>query len=121
VIESIGQPPVALHPAVEAVYRRVPADESTRGKITPGFLRDLSTNGAFIGCDPMPLLSRVRVGFELPAYGAVEAVGWVLWLREADCEIPDALGDPVPLPRGIGILFEAMPLEARQVVAKMAR
>lgn len=121
VIESIGQPTVALHPAVEAVYRRVAPDTTAIGKARPGFLRDLSTNGAFIGCDPLPLLSRVRVGFELPAYGPVEAVGWVLWLREADCEIPDALGDPVPLPRGIGILFEAMPLEARQVVAKMAR
>ena len=121
VIESIGQPAVSLHPAVEAVYRRVAPDESLVGKITAGFVRDLSTNGAFIGCDPVPLLSRVRVGFELPAYGPVDAVGWVLWLRESDCEIPDALGDPVPLPRGIGILFEAMPLEARQVVAKMAR
>jgi len=121
VIESIGQPAVSLHPAVEAVYRRVAPDESLLGKISTGFLRDLSTNGAFIGCDPLPLLSRVRVGFELPAYGPVDAVGWVLWLRESDCEIPDALGDPVPLPRGIGILFEAMPLEARQVVAKMAR
>lgn len=121
VIESIGQPAVSLHPAVEAVYRRVAPDETLLGKITPGFVRDLSTNGAFIGCDPVPLLSRVRVGFELPAYGPVDAVGWVLWLRESDCEIPDALGDPVPLPRGIGILFEAMPLEARQVVAKMAR
>ena len=121
VIESIGQPAVSLHPAVEAVYRRVAPDTRSIGTTVPGFIRDLSTNGAFIGCDPVPLLARVRVGFELPSYGTVEAVGWVLWLRESDCEIPDALGDPVPLPRGIGILFEAMPLEARQVIARMAR
>ncbi len=121
VIESVGQPTVALHPAVEAVYRRVAPDTTSIGRIQPGFIRDLSTNGAFIGCEPLPLLARVRVGFELPAYGSVDAVGWVLWSRETDCEIPDALGDPVPLPRGIGVLFEAMPLEARQVVAKMAR
>ncbi len=121
VIESIGQPAVALHPAVEAVYRRIVPDATSIGRVQPGAIRDLSTNGAFIGCEPMPLLARVRLSFELPAYGAVDAVGWVLWCREADCEIPDALGDPVPLPRGIGVLFEAMPLEARQVVAKMAR
>lgn len=121
VIESIGQPSVSLHPAVAAVYRRVEPDAATVGRKLPGAIRDLSTNGAFIGCEPLPLLARVRIGFELPAYGAIEAVGWVLWCREADCEIPDALGDPVPLPRGIGVLFEAMPLEARQVVAKMAR
>ncbi|MBE7453764.1 MAG: hypothetical protein HS111_34330 [Kofleriaceae bacterium] len=121
VVESIGQPEVTLHPAVAAVYRRVDPDVSALGRTQPGFIRDLSTNGAFIGCEPLPLLSRVRVGFELPSYGAVEAVGWVLWGREADCEVPDALGDPVPLPRGIGVLFEAMPLEARQIVARMAR
>lgn len=121
VIESIGQPMVALHPTVEAVYRRVAPDATSIGKTVPGSIRDLSTNGAFIGCDPLPLLARVRIGFELPTYGTVDAVGWVLWAREADCQIPDALGDPVPLPRGIGVLFEAMPLEARQIVAKMAR
>jgi hypothetical protein len=121
VIESIGQPAVTLHPAVEAVYRRIQPDITTLGTVAPGFVRDLSTNGAFVGCDPLPLLSRARIGFELPAYGPVDAVGWVLWLREADCEIPDALGDPVELPRGIGLLFESMPLDARQIVAKMAR
>ncbi len=121
VIESIGQPSVALHPSVEAVYQRVAPDTTHLGKVTPGFIRDLSTNGCFIGCEPLPLLSRVRIGFDLPAYGPVDAVGWVLWLRDRDCEIPDALGDPVPLPKGIGLLFEAMPLEARQIVAKMAR
>ena len=120
-IESIGQPPVALHPAVASVYQRVTPDEGSVGTKLPGMVRDLSTNGMFLSCDPFPLLARVHVSFDLPTYGAVEVVGWVLWRRERDCEIPDALGDPVPLPAGIGILFEAMPLEARLVIAKMAR
>src|SRR5262245_41668848 len=98
VVESLGQPAVALPPTVKAVYERVEADRKHLGKSGPGIVRDLSTNGAFIACDPLPLLSRVRVSFELPQYGAVEAIGWVLWVRTRDCEISDALGDAVPLP-----------------------
>ena len=122
VIESIGQPEVTLHPTVASVYERVAPHAASVGTKLPGMVRDLSTNGMFLACDPpFPLLARVHVGFELPGYGAVEVVGWVLWRRDRACEIPDALGDPVPLPAGIGILCEAMPLEARMVIAKMAR
>jgi hypothetical protein len=120
-IESIGQPEVSLHPTVAAVYTRVAADRTSLGANGPGIVRDLSTNGAFIGCEPLPLLARVRVGFDLPQYGAVEAIGWVLWARTRDCEITDALGDSVPLPRGVGILFESLSIEARVHIAKMAR
>ena len=120
-IEAIGQPDVALHPTVQAVYQRVEADRAAVGHTGPGIVRDLSTNGAFIAGEPLPLLSRVRVGFELPHFGAVEAIGWVLWVRTKDCEIADALGDPVPLPRGIGILFESLAIEARVHIAKLAR
>ena len=120
-IEAIGQPDVALQPTVQAVYQRVEADRAAVGHTGPGIVRDLSTNGAFIAGEPLPLLSRVRVGFELPHFGAVEAIGWVLWVRTKDCEIADALGDPVPLPRGIGILFESLAIEARVHIAKLAR
>lgn len=120
-IESVGQPQIALHPTVAAVYVRVEADRTSLGKAGPGIVRDLSTNGAFIGCDPLPLLSRVRVSFELPQFGGVEAIGWVLWVRTRDCEIADALGDAVLLPRGIGVLFEALSIEARMHIAKMSR
>ena len=65
-IEAIGQPDVALHPTVQAVYQRVEADRSAVGQTGPGIVRDLSTNGAFIAGEPLPLMSRVRVGFELP-------------------------------------------------------
>ncbi len=120
-IESIGQPDIALHPTVAAVYVRVEADRASVGQAAPGIVRDLSTNGAFIACDPLPLLSRVRVGFELPQYGAIEAIGWVLWVRTRDCELADALGEAVTLPRGIGILFEALSIEARMHISKMSR
>ncbi|MBK9031748.1 MAG: hypothetical protein IPL61_10555 [Myxococcales bacterium] len=120
-VESIAQPEVALHPTVQAVYQRIDADRTSLGYSGPGIVRDLSTNGAFIACEPLPLLARVRVGFELPHYGAVEAVGWVLWIRTRDCEIADALGDAVPLPRGIGLLFESLAIEARVHIAKLAR
>lgn len=121
VVEAIGQPPVSLHPTVAAVYQRVEADQSAVGRSGPGIVRDLSTNGAFIACEPLPLLSRVKVGFELPQFGSVEALGWVLWARSRDCEISDALGDPVPLPRGVGLLFESLSIEARVHIAKLAR
>ena len=121
VVESIGQPAVSLHPTVAAVYRRVEADRTGVGRAGPGVVRDLSTNGAFVGCDPLPLLSRVKVGFELPQFGSVEAVGWVLWARTRDCEIADALGDAVTLPRGVGLLFESLSIEARVHIAKLAR
>jgi len=121
VIESIGQPAVKLHPSVAAVYRRVVPDTGSVGVDRPGIVRDLSSNGAFIGCEPFPLLSRVKIGFELPGFGPVEAVGWVLWRRDSDCEVPDSLGQLVLLPRGIGVLFEALSLEARQAVSRMAR
>ena len=120
-VESIGQPEVALHPTVQAVYQRIEADRTTVGRSGPGIVRDLSTNGAFIACPPLPLLARVRVGFELPHFGAVEAIGWVMWARTRDCEIADALGDAVALPSGIGLLFEALAIEARVHIAKLAR
>lgn len=120
-VESIGQPRVTLHPAVASVYQRVAPDEASVGTKVPGAVRDLSTNGAFLSCAPFPLLARVQLSFDLPSYGPLDAVGWVLWRRDADCEIPDALGEPVALPAGIGVLFEAMPLEARTIIAKLAR
>src|SRR5687768_16671030 len=88
VVESIGQPAVSLHPNLAAVYSRVDADSVHLGTRFPGVVRDLSTNGAFIAGEPLPLLSRVTLRFDLDAFGNVEAVGWVLWRRSDDCEVP---------------------------------
>ncbi|HVV86336.1 MAG TPA: PilZ domain-containing protein [Kofleriaceae bacterium] len=119
-IESIGQAPVTLLPAVAAVYQRVSADETSVGSTVFGTVRDLSSNGAFIACDPLPLLARVLVAFELPSVGPVEAVAWVMWSRGADCDVTDAHGREVTLPRGIGVVFESMALEARAAIARLA-
>ena len=119
VVESIGQPAVDLHPNLAAVYSRITADTGSVGKRFPGVVRDLSTNGAFIAGEALPLLSRVAVRFDVDGAGAIDVIGWVLWRRGADCEVPSSAGDPLPLPRGIGILFEAIPLDARNAIARL--
>jgi PilZ domain-containing protein len=116
VVESIGQVPMYLHPNLQAVFRRVEADTSTLGKRFPAVVRDLSTNGAFISGMTLPLLARVAIKFEIRGIGAIDAVGWVMWQRTADCELPAESGTSV-LPRGFGVLFESIPLETRAAIA----
>ena len=118
IVESIGQGPMQLHPNLAAVFRRVDADTSTIGMRFPAVVRDLSTNGAFISAAPLPLLSRVAVKFELKTIGSVDAVGWVLWQRAEDCELPAATGT-ITLPKGFGVLFESIPLEIRSAIAAL--
>lgn len=118
VIESIGQVPVTLHPNLAQVFRRVEADATTVGRRFPAVVRDLSTNGAFISGAPLPLLTRVALKFEVRGVGAVDAIGWVLWQRAADCELPGPNGT-THLPKGFGVLFESIPLEVRSAIAAL--
>lgn len=118
VVESIGQVPMALHPNLAAVFKRVEADGSTVGKRFPAVVRDLSTNGAFISGPTLPLLARVAVKFEVRGIGPIDAVGWVLWQRTDDCQLP-AEGGSVALPKGFGVLFESIPLDARAAIAAL--
>lgn len=119
IIESIGQVPMTLHPNLQAVFRRVDAESSTIGRRFPAVVRDLSTNGAFISGPPLPLLSRVAVKFDVRGIGSIDAVGWVLWQRTDDCELPADSGS-MTLPKGFGVLFESIPLETRQQIANLA-
>jgi hypothetical protein len=119
VLHALGQPEVALHPNLVAVYERVRAARERVGERLPGIVRDLSTNGAFIASEPLPLLSRVALGFEIDGHGPVEALGWVMWRRTADCEIPRADGTMAALPRGFGVLFESIPLDARLAIHRL--
>ena len=121
VVESIGQPAVKLHPNLARVYERVEANVVKVGQRFPAVVRDLSTNGAFVTGEALPLLTRVAIPFEVRAIGPIDAIGWVLWRRDADCEIPGPSGEMVALPRGFGILFEAIPLETRQAIALLAK
>jgi hypothetical protein len=118
IVESIGQGAMQLHPNLAAVFRRVDADASTIGKRFPAVVRDLSTNGAFISAAPLPLLTRVALKFELKGVGAVDAIGWVLWQRTEDCELPTPTG-AITLPKGFGVLFESVPLEIRSAIAAL--
>jgi hypothetical protein len=119
IVESIGQVPMSLHPNLAAVFKRVDADSSTIGKRFPAVVRDLSTNGAFISGAPLPLLSRVALKFEVRGLGTIDAVGWVLWQRTGDCELPNAAGESTQLPKGFGVLFESIPLETRAAIAAL--
>jgi hypothetical protein len=121
IVESIGQVNMQLHPALAAVYRRVDADTSTVGKKFPAVVRDLSTNGAFISGAPLPLLSRVALRFDVKGIGTIDAVGWVLWQRTDDCELPSHAGDAKTLPKGFGVLFESIPLETRAAIAGLVK
>jgi hypothetical protein len=119
VVEVVGQREAQLHPKLAAVYERVKPTTENVGQKFPGIIRDLSTNGAFVTGKPIPLLSRVTFHFQLEGFGEVEALGWTLWRRTADCEIPRDVGDPIQLAAGFGVLFEAIPLEARQAIATL--
>jgi hypothetical protein len=119
VVEAVGQPPLRLHENLARVYTRVRASDELIGRKFPGTIRDLSTNGAFITGDPLPLLSRVAFAFNLDGFGRVEAVAWSLWRRAGDCELPRDEGAPLHLARGFGVLFEAIPLDARLAIHAM--
>ena len=49
---------------------------------------------------------------------AVDAIGWVLWQRMDDCEVPTSSGS-TELPKGFGVLFEAIPMETRSAIANL--
>lgn len=117
-VEVIGHRELSLHPNLAAVYERVMPAADLVGKKFPAVVRDLSTNGAFIAGPALPLLSRVAFTFPLEGYGQVEALGWCLWRRKADCEVP-VQDKTVKLGAGFGILFEAISLEARTAIARL--
>ena len=107
-----------LHPNLARVFRRVDADRSSLGSKFPAVVRDLSTNGAFVSGAPLPLLSRVAIKFDLKGVGMIDAIGWVLWQRMDDCEVPNPQGS-TSLPKGFGVLFEAIPMETRAAIANL--
>lgn len=113
VVEAIGQPAVTLPDELAAVYERVTSNPERQGDSFPAVIRDISVGGAFLCGDPLPLMTRVKLTFALADLGSIEAIAWSLWRRTADCAIPGPDGESVELPQGFGVLFEAIPLEAR--------
>lgn len=120
-IEAVPQPTIKLHDNLAKVYERIDANTERTGEKLPGVLRDLSTNGAFVTGITLPLMSRVAFSFALQGFGQVEVLGWVMWRRTADCEVPAADGRMVPLSKGFGVLFEAIPLDARVAIHELVR
>jgi len=118
VIESIGQGSMSLHPNLAKVFRRVDADRASIGTKFPAVVRDLSTNGAFISGAPLPLLARVAIKFDVRAIGTIDAIGWVLWQRTDDCELPTD-SNAQTLPKGFGVLFESIPMDTRHAIAAL--
>ena len=120
-ITPVGMPEMNLHENLAKVYERVSPSDDMLGKKLPGVIRDLSTNGAFIAGEPLPLLSRVAMAFPLEGFGQVEVLAWTLWRRTKDCEIPGAEGRNTKLTQGFGVLFEAIPLQARLAIHKLVQ
>lgn len=120
-IEAVAQPSIKLHDNLANVYERVEANVDRLGEKLPGVVRDLSTNGAFLTGISLPLLSRVAFSFGLEGHGQIEVLAWVLWRRADDCEVPAADGSMVKLPKGIGVLFEAIPLDARIAIHELVQ
>lgn len=118
-VEPIAMPAMKLHDNLAKVYERVQPDASLIGTKLNSVVRDLSTNGAFLAGEPLPLLSRVACTFELEGFGRIEALGWTLWRRHEDCEVPRSDGSMVTLPKGSGLLFEAIPLDGRIAIHKL--
>jgi len=119
-VEVIGQREQPIHAALAAVYERVvPAPDKIGQHITCQ-VRDLSTNGAFLTGEPLPLLSRVKFDLEIEGYGKAAVIAWTLWRRREACEIPRGGEPSVSLAAGFGVLFEAIPLRAREAIADLA-
>jgi hypothetical protein len=121
-VEKLGPRPVPLHPILVPIYERVRPEASDVGMKFPGTLQDLSTNGCFIAGPALPLLSRVAFSFQLDGFGKVEVLGWVLWRRREDAEIPAQNGSgsqPLLVKAGFGLLFEAVSLDARYAISRL--
>lgn len=117
VVQALAPADKAMSMQAEPGYERVTSSVQTAGWSFPAVVRDISVNGAFIAGEPLPLLTRVQFTFPLEGYGEIDVLGWSLWRREADCEVPGPEGVTV-LPRGFGVLFEAIPLDARIAIHK---
>lgn len=119
-VEVIGQREQPIHPALEKVYERVVPAPDRIGETITCQVRDLSTNGAFLTGEPLPLLSRVRFELEIEGYGKAPVIAWTLWRRKEPCEIPRGGEPSVSLAAGFGVLFESIPLRAREAIADLA-
>ncbi len=97
-------------PEMANVFESVTPASDGSGLPRKGRIYDISSTGAFIvsAQELPPVLSRVFLKFDLPGHAHVQAVGWVLWRRNARVKTEEKM-----LERGFGVLFEYIPLETR--------
>jgi hypothetical protein len=117
-VDKIADRAQRMPAELERVYERVAADPTNIGRMYHARVHDVSMNGVFIEAEePLPLLSRVGLLFDVPDYRQVEAIGWVLWRRREACMVTTE-GVTLDLPAGYGVLFEWLSLEARLEIAR---
>ncbi len=87
-----------------------------RAREFPATVRDISINGAFIAGEVLPLLTRVSFRFELRGYGTIDAFGRAMWCRDSDARAVSGDDRGLLLPRGFGVLFEAISLDDRAAI-----
>lgn len=107
---------VNMPPELAKVFQKVYPSEEGVGRHHEGFLRDLSSTGAFIVGSPPSLLTRVGLIFGIPGFSRVEAIGWVLWRRTEDVALKNK-----DLPAGFGVLFEYLAPEARLHIDRLVK
>lgn len=116
-----GAPSGSLNSPSPVNFEAVPVPTEMEGARLHGTITNLSLNGAFVALtgEVPPLLSRLETAFELEGFGPVVANCIVMWRTVADNTAASFL---VPTASsGVGLLFEAIPLEARQAIADLVR
>ena len=117
-----GQQPLtgSSSPPTPRNYEAVPVPTDMVGVRLDGTITNLSLNGAFVTVQgPVPpLLSRLELSFELEGFGRVVAHCIVMWRTLGTTGTSTYVAAPRP---GVGVLFEAIALEARQAIADLVR
>lgn len=100
----------------EQFYECFTPDMTDLGKRFEARVKDLSEYGAFIVANQaLPVLSRIKLEFQLPGYGKISAIALVIWRRKRESFI-EINGEKKILLPGFGVLFEYLPFNDRQAI-----
>jgi hypothetical protein len=85
-----------------------------------GELRNLSSEGAFVGAEVLPpITSRVSLRFTLDQIGAVSVTGVLMWRRAAPTQVIGSVLPPEPTEPGFGLRFEELSSELQQALTRI--
>ena len=121
VVQVQGPLSGSLSSPMSTNYEAVPVPDEMQGAELEGTIVNLSLNGAFVAVAGQvpPLLGRLAVRFELEGFGPVLAHCIVMWRSVVGALAADYLSSSSA--SGVGVLFEAIPIEARQAIADVVR